>query len=71
MAERYRSQDGRSETEELIGDVEEAPSKAGREGGNLQRKVGTRDEEKAVEQGRPTTTRVRKSDEIETGNEEK
>ncbi|AJE47226.1 hypothetical protein [Celeribacter indicus] len=69
MAERKRSADGTRETERLTGTPGEAPAQGGREGGTLGARVGTRDEAKAVEQGTPTTTRVRKSDEIATGTE--
>ncbi len=64
MADRYRSQDGHRETEDFIS-KEETPDQQGRFGGNLQRKVGTRDALKRVEQGDDATTRVRKSDEAE------
>lgn len=74
MAERIKSKDGRKETEEVLGvsdagDLEGAfKGASGRKGGNLARKVGTRDEEKRAKE-QPTTTRVRKSDEIATGND--
>ncbi|WP_163849589.1 hypothetical protein [Pseudooceanicola aestuarii] len=49
MATRVKSQDGRKETEEVLGqnpeDMEPAPGQQGRKGGELQRKVGTRVEE--------------------------
>ncbi|MFC3614585.1 hypothetical protein ACFORG_12495 [Lutimaribacter marinistellae] len=64
MARRYRSEDGTRETEEFI-DSEETPSQQGRAGGNLERKVGTRDLQKEAEQSRPGATRVRKSDELQ------
>ena len=47
MAERHRSKDGHRETEEILGDKPEnldAPEQQGAKGGNIQRKVGTRDE---------------------------
>ena len=62
MAERHRSKDGTRETEEYI-DETATPSQQGREGGNLERKVGTRDLLKRAEQDRPGATRVHKSDE--------
>lgn len=66
MAERYRSNDGERETEQFVGDAE-TPSQQGRAQGNLERKVGTRDEIKqSVGDGGPT--RVRKSDEKGEGN---
>lgn len=64
MAERHRSQDGRRETEDYL-DAAKTPSQHGRGGGNLERKVGTRDLLKRATQDRPGVTRVRKSDEID------
>ncbi|MDQ2093864.1 hypothetical protein [Rhodalgimonas zhirmunskyi] len=66
MAERKRSNDGTRETEQFI-DAEETPSQQGREGGTLERKVGTRDLLKQAEQG-GGATRVHKSDEKGQGN---
>ena len=62
MAERYRSEDGRRETEEYI-DSTETPDQQGRAGGTTERQVGTRDLLKRAEQDRPGATRVRKSEE--------
>ncbi|MBR9891400.1 hypothetical protein GYB14_06865 [bacterium] len=62
MAERYRSEDGRRETEEYI-DSTETPDQQGRAGGATERQVGTRDLLKRAEQDRPGVTRVRKSEE--------
>ncbi|RYH03329.1 hypothetical protein EU805_06295 [Salipiger sp. IMCC34102] len=67
MAERLKSKDGRSETEELIGNPPEAPDKAGTDGGALGRRVGKRDEEDRVMDSPDTTTDARKSDKIATG----
>lgn len=61
MAERYRSNDGHSETDEFLEDVE-TPSQQGRAQGNLERKVGTRDDMRQLTEG-DVTTRVLKSDE--------
>ncbi len=61
MIERYRSNDGERETEEFTTGAE-TPSHGGREQGNLERKVGTRDELKQAEKG-AGKTRVTKSDE--------
>ena len=61
MAERHRSNDGRSETAELIDDIP-TPGQQGRAQGNLERKVGTRDETRQIEEG-DVKTRVLKSDE--------
>ncbi len=62
MAERYRSEDGRRETEEYI-DSTETHDQQGRAGGATERPVGTRDLLKRAEQDRPGVTRVRKSEE--------
>jgi hypothetical protein len=48
MAERHRSKDGVSETEQLLGDMPETPTHQGREGGDLARRVATRDELKRM-----------------------
>ena len=66
MAERKRSTDGKSETEQIVPETP-TPSQQGRAGGNLERKVGTRDERKRAEKGEGAT-RVRKSDEKGSGN---
>lgn len=63
MAERHRSQDGKRETDEYLENEPETPGHQGRAQGNLERKVGTRDELKNAEQSRPGATRVTKSDE--------
>ena len=68
MAERLRSTDGRSETEELLGDIADHPGQQGREGGQLQRRVGTRDELRRIEKGQDAgVTRVTGADERATG----
>ena len=61
MAERARSKDGERETEKFVDDTE-TPSQQGRGQGNLERKVGTRDELRQVKEG-DVRTRVHKSDE--------
>ncbi|SEN62592.1 hypothetical protein SAMN04488012_101119 [Palleronia salina] len=66
MAERHRSKDGTSETEEFTGDAA-TPSHSGRADGELERKVGTRDLEDTVKHGEGAT-RVTKSDEKGEGN---
>ena len=68
MVERHRSQDGHSETSEIVEHDLETPSQSGRAQGNLERDVGTRDEKKRAEQDRPGVTRVTKSDEAGQGN---
>ncbi|KUF12501.1 hypothetical protein [Pseudoponticoccus marisrubri] len=67
MAERIRSQDGQRETEAFIEETE-TPSQQGRAQGNLERKVGTRDELKRAEKDCAGATRVTKSDEEGQGN---
>jgi hypothetical protein len=62
MADRKRSQDGTRETEKFTDDAP-TPGQQGRFQGNLERKVGTRDAVRRVEQGEDATTRVRKPDE--------
>ncbi|WP_226780682.1 hypothetical protein [Oceaniglobus trochenteri] len=66
MAERKRSTDGSRDTDALIDDTA-TPGQQGRAQGNLERKVGTRDELKRAEQG-GGKTRVTKSDEKGDGN---
>lgn len=68
MPERVRSNDGRSETEELLNDAPETPDQQGRAQGNLERRVGTRDEDRRVDKGDRGTTRVTKEDERGEGN---
>ncbi|EYD71616.1 hypothetical protein [Limimaricola hongkongensis] len=65
MADRARSKDGVKETDAYVSDEDKAGagSQPGREGGDLTRKVGTRDDLKRAEQDDPGATRVRKSDE--------
>lgn len=69
MADRHRSSDGRRETEAYTDDAA-TPGQQGRAQGNLERKVGTRDEKKRAEKDRPGATRVRKSDELSRGDKE-
>lgn len=64
MAERKRSTDGRSETEDLIGTPPEGPDQSGSAGGALPKRVGKRDEEDRVMKSPETTTRATKSDKI-------
>lgn len=61
MAERARSKDGKRETDEFRDDAA-TPSQQGREQGNLERKVGTRDELRRAKEG-DVRTRVTKEDE--------
>lgn len=63
MADRHRSSDGTRETEAYT-DEADTPSQQGRAQGNLERKVGTRDEMRRAEKGDAAgVTRVTKSDE--------
>ncbi|WP_375172636.1 hypothetical protein [Pseudooceanicola sp.] len=74
MAERHRSQDGRRETEEILGDKPEnldAPDHQGAKGGNIQRKVGTRDERKRLDETSAGATRPLGQDKNSSGDKEK
>ena len=65
MADRARSKDGTRETEDFTSKYK-TPSQQGRAQGNLERKVGTRDELRQVNEG-DVKTRVHKSDETGQG----
>lgn len=67
MADRARSQDGRSETKEILGETTRAPADQGRDGGDLTRKTATKDEMKRDVEGRSGATRATKSDEDRPG----
>lgn len=67
MAERIRSKDGHSETQEILDDAVETPGHQGRAQGELERKVGTRDEENRAQHGEGAE-RVTKADEKGEGN---
>lgn len=74
MAERARSKDGRRETEEILGGKPEKldeTAQEGSKGGNLQRKVGTRDEEKRVDETSAGKTRPLGGDQDGSGDKEK
>ena len=66
MAERHRSKDGSRDTEEILGDSTEVETH-GSAGGNLARKIGTRDHEKRAMARPAGATRVTKADEIDGG----
>ena len=66
MAERKRSKDGKKETEELLG-AEGKVDQQGRSGGNLERKIGTRDEAKRVTERPAGKTRVQGEDKRSSG----
>ena len=67
MAERHRSKDGTKETEKYVGD-DATPGQQGREGGDIARRIGTKDEEKRRVQGDTSVTRVTKKYEKGEGN---
>ena len=66
MAERHRSNDGHRDTEDVLGDKDKI-AEQGRAGGNLARKIGTRDEEKRAKDRPGGKTRVTKSDDQDGG----
>ncbi len=70
MAERKRSKDKSRDSEKILGD-QTAISQQGRSGGDLVRKVATRDEEKRANERPAGVTRVTKQDEIDTGTDRK
>ncbi|QFT63101.1 hypothetical protein SAMN05421853_11341 [Roseivivax halotolerans] len=75
MAERKRSNDGHRETEEVLGEkpenLPESPDHAGSAGGELNRKVGKRDEEKQVDDTSAGNTRPKAQDTDDSGDKEK
>ncbi|WP_417627709.1 hypothetical protein [Pararhodobacter aggregans] len=73
MAERQRSRDGSRDTDAILdGDVGTGPTgQQGSAGGNLQRKVGTRDEKKRVDETSDGITRALAGDRNESGDKEK
>ena len=73
MPERQRSKDGHRETEEILGDKPEnleAPDHQGSAGGELQRKVGTRDEKKRLDETSAGATRALAQDRNSSGDKE-
>ena len=74
MAERHRSNDHTRETEDVLGEKPEnleAPDQQGSEGGNLQRKVGKRDEKKRLDETSAGATRALGGDKNDSGSKEK
>lgn len=74
MAERKKSKDGTRETEQVLGERPEDMSPAGqqgRKGGELQTKVGTRDEKKGLSTRPGEKTRPLAQDRNESGDKEK
>ncbi|WP_375281882.1 hypothetical protein [Pseudooctadecabacter sp.] len=67
MAERHRSTDGTRETEAYTSDLD-TPSHAGRDGGDMARRIATKDEEKRRVKGDTSVTRVTKKYEKGEGN---
>lgn len=59
MAERHRSKDGERETEKFLG-PEVGTMQQGRAGGDLARRIATKDEEKRRVHGDTSVTRVTK-----------
>ncbi|PWE27409.1 hypothetical protein [Pararhodobacter marinus] len=73
MAERLRSQDGTRDTDAILND-DEGTGPAGQQGsagGNLQRKIGTRDEKKRVDETSAGATRPLGGDQDDSGDKEK
>ena len=75
MADRVKSKDGRRETEEVLGvkpeDLPKTPDEAGRAGGELNRKIGTRDEGKERDETSDGATRPLGHDKRDSGDKEK
>ncbi|SDY35398.1 hypothetical protein [Citreimonas salinaria] len=67
MAERRRSKDGSRDTDRVMGE-KGTVAQGGREGGELPRKKGTKDEMKRATERPAGATRVRKGDEEEDNN---
>ncbi len=71
MAERKRSNDGKQETKEIFGvDGPETPDQQGTSGGNLARKVGSRDQVKRATVRPAGATRVKGTDKRHEGLDE-
>ncbi|MCA2013153.1 hypothetical protein [Pararhodobacter sp. CCB-MM2] len=73
MAERLRSQDGSRDTDAILEEDEGmgATGQQGSAGGNLQRKVGTRDEKKRHDETSAGVTRALGGDRHDSGSKEK
>ena len=73
MAERLRSQDGTRDTDAIL-DSDDGTGPGGQQGsagGNLQRKIGTRDEKKRVDETSAGATRPLGGDQDDSGDKEK
>jgi len=66
MAERKRSKDMSRDTDKVLG-AEGEVSHGGAKGGNLQRRIGSRDEQKRAEERPAGATRVGGADERQSG----
>lgn len=66
MAERKRSVEGGRDTEAYL-EGGSTPSQQGWAGGQLQRRIAVKDEERQAKEDAPGITRARKSDKIATG----
>ncbi|WP_306152311.1 hypothetical protein [Roseovarius sp. MMSF_3281] len=66
MAERQRSKDGHRDSDAILGDKDQVADQ-GRAGGDLARKIATRDEEKRAKERPGGATRVTKADEQDSG----
>ncbi len=75
MADRQKSKDMRRETEEVLGEkpeqMPEAPDQQGAVGGELQRKIGSRDEKKRLDETSAGATRPLAQDQDGSGSKEK
>ena len=73
MADRHRSRDGSRDTDAILQDdaATGASGQQGSAGGNIARKVGTRDEKKSHDETSDGVTRVLGTDETESGGKEK
>ncbi|MWB78529.1 hypothetical protein GLS40_10870 [Pseudooceanicola sp. 216_PA32_1] len=73
MAQRQKSQDRKRETEAILGERPEdmpAPGQQGANGGELQRKVGSRDEKKRLDETSAGATRPLAQDRNRSGDKE-
>ena len=66
MAERHRSKDGSRDTDNIIGEAADI-AQQGRDGGALERRVASRDEQKRATERPAGPTRVRGADRRATG----
>lgn len=69
MPQRYRSQDRHRDTKDILGEAG-GSGQAGREGGRLSRRIGSRDEMKRAFERPAGATRVTKSMQDEQGGDD-